>query len=155
MNYLKLSFDKLDVGALNDLVAHESCGAISLFVGTTRDNFQGKSVVLLQYEAYEAMAIKTMNHICNKMRLRWPDIKHIGIHHRLGTVPVKEASVVIAVSSPHRKSSLEAVHYAIDELKKSVPVWKKEQYADGEGCSEWKENSECTWSKSYKDKHCL
>lgn len=109
----------------------------------------------MQYEAYEAMAIKTMNHICNKMRLRWPDIRNIGIHHRLGTVPVKEASVVIAVSSPHRKSSLEAVHYAIDELKKSVPVWKKEQYADGDGCSEWKENSECTWSKSYKNEHAL
>lgn len=155
MNNLKLTFDKLEVGEINDLVAHESCGAISLFVGTTRDNFEGKTVVLLQYEAYEAMALKTMNKICEDIRDRWPDVKNIGIHHRLGTVPVKEASVVIAISSPHRNSSLEAVHYAIDELKKSVPVWKKEQYAEGEGCSEWKENKECTWSKSYKDGHIL
>lgn len=118
MNYLKLTFEKLEVGEINDLVAHESCGAISLFVGTTRDNFDGKTVVLLQYEAYEAMALKTMNNLCDEIRTRWPDVKNIGIHHRLGTVPVKEASVVIAVSSPHRKSSLEAVHYAIDELKK-------------------------------------
>lgn len=109
----------------------------------------------MEYEAYEAMALKTMNQICEELRARWPDIKHIGIHHRLGTVPVKEASVVIAVSSPHRKSSLEAVHFAIDELKKSVPVWKKEQYADGEGCSEWKENKECSWSKSHRDNHIL
>lgn len=112
-------------------------------------------MVLLEYEAYEAMALKTMNLICEEMRARWSDIKNIGIHHRLGTVPVKEASVVIAVSSPHRKSSLEAVHFAIDELKKSVPVWKKEQYAEGEGCSEWKENRECTWSKCHKDNHIL
>ncbi|XP_058465073.1 molybdopterin synthase catalytic subunit 2 isoform X2 [Malaya genurostris] len=148
MNYLKLTFDKLEVGEVNDLVAHESCGAISLFVGTTRDNFDGKT-----YEAYEAMALKTMSQICDLMRIKWPDIKHIGIYHRLGTVPVKEASVVIGVSSPHRVSSLEAVHFAIDELKKSVPVWKKEQYV--EGCSEWKENKECTWSKSYKNDHVL
>uniref|UniRef100_A0A182UU42 Molybdopterin synthase catalytic subunit n=1 Tax=Anopheles merus TaxID=30066 RepID=A0A182UU42_ANOME len=151
---LALTFDKLDVGALNDQVAHESCGAVSLFVGTTRDNFEGKTVVLLEYEAYEAMAIKTMNLLCEEVRARWPDVVNIGIHHRLGTVPVKEASVVIAISSPHRKSSLEAVHFTIDELKKSVPVWKKELY-DGEGSSEWKENSECTWSKKHKDNHIL
>ncbi|XP_035780351.1 molybdopterin synthase catalytic subunit [Anopheles aquasalis] len=155
MNYIKLTFDKLDVGALSELVAHESCGAVSLFVGTTRDNFEGKTVVLLQYEAYEAMALKTMNHLCEEVRGRWPDVVNIGIHHRLGTVPVKEASVVIAISSPHRQSSLEAVHFTIDELKKSVPVWKKEQYREGEGSSEWKENSECTWSQKYKDNHIL
>lgn len=156
MNYLKLTFDKLEVGQISDLVTHESCGAVSLFVGTTRDNFEGKTVVLLQYEAYETMALKSMNEICERMRARWPDIKHIAIFHRLGTVPVKEGSVVIAVSSPHRVASLEAVHFAIDELKKSVPVWKKEQYAEGQGCSEWKENRECTWSKSYKkENHIL
>ncbi|XP_055633906.1 molybdopterin synthase catalytic subunit 2 [Toxorhynchites rutilus septentrionalis] len=153
MDFLKLTFDKLEVGDISDLVSHESCGAISLFVGTTRDNFEGKTVVLLQYEAYEGMALKSMKGICDELRARWSDIKHIAIHHRLGTVPVREASVVIAVSSPHRVSSLEAVHFAIDELKKSVPVWKKEQYAAGEGCSEWKENKECMWSKSYKSEH--
>lgn len=154
-NFLRLTFERLDVGELNELVAHESCGAVALFVGTTRDNFEGKEVVLLQYEAYEAMALKSMNGICEELRKRWPELVHIGIHHRLGTVPVKEASVVIAVSSPHREAALEAVRWAIDELKKSVPVWKKEQYAEGQGCSEWKENKECTWSKAYKEKHIL
>lgn len=154
-NFLRLTFDRLEVGELNELVAHESCGAVALFVGTTRDNFEGKEVVLLQYEAYEAMALKSMNAICEELRNRWPELVHIGIHHRLGTVPVKEASVVIAISSPHREAALEAVRWAIDELKKSVPVWKKEQYAEGQGCSEWKENKECTWSKAYKEKHIL
>ncbi|XP_055595916.1 molybdopterin synthase catalytic subunit 2 [Uranotaenia lowii] len=155
MNYLKLTFDKLEVGEISELVTHESCGAVSLFVGTTRDCFEGKTVVLLQYEAYEAMALKSMNHICEDMRSRWPDLKHIAVYHRLGTVPVKEASVVIAVSSPHREASLAAVHFAINELKKSVPVWKKEHYIEGQGSSEWKENKECTWSKNFKDNHIL
>lgn len=155
MNFLNLTLDKLDVGEINDLVAHETCGAVSLFVGTTRDNFEGKTVIQLEYEAYESMALKTMNQLCDEIRGRWPDVVNIAIHHRLGTVPVKEASVVIAVSSPHRLSSLDAVHFAINELKKSVPVWKKEQYAAGEGCSEWKENKECTWSKKNKDNHIL
>jgi molybdopterin synthase catalytic subunit len=134
-------------------------------------------VLCLEYEAYEAMALKSMNSICTEIRLRWTDVKHIGMHHRLGkpkihynhkiilnellhyvsgVVPVKEASVVIAISSPHRKSSLQAVQYAIEELKKSVPVWKKETYSDPAGSSsEWKENSECKWSTNYKSNHIL
>ena len=150
MNYIRITFEKLDLNEVNDLVVNQSCGAISYFVGTTRDNFDGKTVVHLEYEAYEGMARKVMSHICDEMRFRWEDIKHIAIFHRLGTVPVKESSVIIAVSSPHRKTSLEAVQFAIDELKKSVPIWKKEQYKDGQGSSEWKENAECTWSNSNK-----
>jgi molybdopterin synthase catalytic subunit len=104
MNYLKLTSDKLDVGALNEQVADESCGAISLFVGTTRDYFEDKTVrgwtkfwlsmpvltfcilqvLCLEYEAYEAMALKSMNSICEEIRQRWKDVKHIGMHHRLG-----------------------------------------------------------------------
>jgi len=96
------------------------------------------------------MAIKSMTKICDNMRNCWNDIVNIGIYHRLGLVPVKEASVVIAVSSPHRKTSLEAVQYAIEELKKSVPVWKKEFYSEPSGSSEWKENKECMWSTNHK-----
>lgn len=105
-------------------------------------------VVSLEYEAYEAMALQTLTKICEQMRNNWTDIKHIAIYHRLGLVPVKEASVIIGVSSPHRQTSLDAVQYAIEELKKSVPIWKKEQYSDPEGTSAWKENKECSWSKS-------
>jgi molybdopterin synthase catalytic subunit len=109
-------------------------------------------VVTLEYEAYDEMAKKEMANICFEIRQRWPDVKHIAMHHRLGLVPVKEASVVIAISSPHRKSSLEALPFALDELKKSVPVWKKEFYkaGSGESSSQWKENPECTWSKKHQ-----
>lgn len=172
MNFLKLTKDKLDLNVINDLVAHESCGAISFFSGTTRDNFENKEVfirinlpqksclltiikwllqvVSLEYEAYETMALKALSKICDDIRLKWLDIKHIAIYHRLGVVPVKESSVIIAVSSPHRQSSLDAVHFAIDELKKTVPIWKKEIYGgDSEGSSAWKENNECQWSKKW------
>lgn len=100
----------------------------------------------LEYEAYDSMALKELGQICEQMRTNWTDIKHIAIHHRLGLVPVKEASVIIGVSSPHRQTSLEAVQYAIDALKESVPIWKKEKYNDTEGTSAWKENKECSWS---------
>jgi molybdopterin synthase catalytic subunit len=99
--------------------------------------------VKLEYEAYNSMALKAKTKICNEMRSKWPDIKHIAIYHRLGIVPVKESSVIIAVSSPHRNTSLEAVQYAIDDLKKTVPIWKKEIYENSEGI--WKENKECYW----------
>lgn len=88
-----------------------------------------------------------MTKICDQIRSKWLDIQNIAIYHRLGVVPVKEASVIIGVSSPHRKTCLDAVQYAIDELKKSVTIWKKEKYAEPEGSYEWKENKECSWSK--------
>lgn len=103
-------------------------------------------VLCLEYEAYESMAIKSMTTICDEIRCNWMDIQNIAIFHRLGVVPVKEASVVIGVSSPHRKTCLDAVQHAIDELKKTVPIWKKEKYSEPEGTSDWKENKECSWS---------
>ncbi|XP_055700444.1 molybdopterin synthase catalytic subunit isoform X1 [Phlebotomus papatasi] len=136
MDFLKLTKDKLVVSDLSDLVAHESCGAISLFVGTTRDYFEDKKVISLEYEAYEPMALKTLKNICQDIRSRWPQVKNIGIYHRLGEVAVKEASVVIAISSPHRKDGIEATAFAIEELKKQVPIWKKEQYLESQAKTE-------------------
>jgi len=156
MDFLKLTPAKLDPSEISELVAHESCGAVAMFAGTTRDNFEGKQVVSLEYEAYDEMAKKEMASICYEIRQRWPDVKNIAMYHRLGLVPVKEASVVIAISSPHRNSSLEALPFALDELKKSVPVWKKEYYKGqaGETSSQWKENPECGWSKRHQlDSH--
>jgi len=71
------------------------------------------------------MAVKEMKLICNGIRVKWPQIKNIAIYHRLGSVPVKETSIVIAISSPHRKDSLEAVDFCINEFKRVVPIWKK------------------------------
>lgn len=100
------------------------------------------------------MALKSMGQICDEMRAKWSDIKHIAIYHRLGLVAVKEASVIIGVSSPHRQTSLDAIQMAIDRLKQIVPIWKKESYAPDPAASEpgtqpeaaWKENKECSWS---------
>lgn len=93
------------------------------------------------------MALKSLNEICDEMRTQWADIQHIAIYHRLGLVPVKEASVIIGVSSPHRQTSLLAVQLAIERVKEKVPIWKKEKYDDSAGTSAWKENKECAWTK--------
>ena len=116
-NHVEVTSKPLDIAAISDLVTKPSTGATSLFVGTTRDNFAGKKVLRLEYEAYVPMAKKELVKLCERMRSKWPGIEACAIHHRIGTVPVTEASVVIAVSSPHRKESLEAVAWAIDNLK--------------------------------------
>lgn len=108
-------------------------------------------VTQLEYEAYESFAIKVMTKICEDVREKWTDVKNICIYHRLGIVPVKEASVVIAISSPHRQSSLQALPFALDNLKQSVPIFKREYYKDSTSSSEWKENPECRWSKKYQE----
>jgi molybdopterin synthase catalytic subunit len=100
------------------------CGAVSSFFGTTRDTFEGKIVTHLEYEAYPDMALLCMFEICDKIRSKW-DVSNIIIQHKLGPCPVLETSIAIIISSEHRKESLEGVHYAIDELKRMVPIWKK------------------------------
>lgn len=145
MNFVKLLNSKLSVEEISNLVSSPSCGAISFFVGTTRDNFENKQVVQLEYEAYEPMAEKAMKKVCEDIRRKWK-VEHIAIYHRLGIVPVMEASVVIAVSSPHRAESLQAVQYAIDTIKSLTPIWKKEVYASEQ--AEWKENKECAWKST-------
>lgn len=142
---VKLQHEELNVGEIINLTVSFKCGAISTFIGTTRDNFENKKVIKLEYEAYEPMALKEMTNICAKIRSQW-NVHHIAIYHRLGEVPVANASVVIAISSPHRQESLSAVEYAINSLKASVPIWKKEVY-DTDG-AQWKENKECAWSNS-------
>jgi molybdopterin synthase catalytic subunit len=134
------------------LVSSPSAGAISTFIGTTRDSFNGKRVERLEYEAYESMALKVFAAIATECRKRW-DLLHIAFYHRLGVVPVQECSVYLAISSVHRRDSLLAVHWAIDQIKAKAPIWKKEVYSDG---SVWKQNQE--WDKDeilhiYGDKH--
>ncbi|XP_068782532.1 molybdopterin synthase catalytic subunit isoform X2 [Struthio camelus] len=125
-DFIKLKSEKLSVDEVSELVISPYCGAVSLFIGTTRNNFEGKKVVHLEYEAYTSMAETEIKKICRDVRQKWPSVKHIAVHHRLGLVPITEASVIIAVSSPHRAESLEATRYCINTLKASVPIWKKE-----------------------------
>lgn len=144
MDYIEITDEILDVNKISHMVTDPSCGAISIFVGITRDNFDGKKVLRLEYEAYKPMAKKKMKEICDSIRKQW-EIHNIAMIHKINVVPISEASIVIAISSPHRKESLQAVEYAIDTLKAIVPIWKKEIYADES--SSWKENKECSWSK--------
>lgn len=127
------------IARMQSTLADDAAGALSMFVGVTRDSFQGKRVLRLEYEAYEAMAIKQLKDLCAEMRQQWPGIINCAILHRTGIVEVGEASVVIAVTSPHRREALESVSWCIDDLKRRVVIWKKEWYADG---SVWKENAE-------------
>lgn len=142
MDYVELSAGKLDLDAVLAKVGSPDCGAISIFLGTTRNHFEGKRVCKLSYEAYTPMAKREMLRICDAVRRQW-HVKNVALVHRLGDVPVGETSVVIAISSEHRQEAQEAVKYAIDEVKRRVPVWKKEHYDDGD--HEWKENKECFW----------
>lgn len=128
----------IDVGKYMNYVSAPQAGAIATFSGTTRNTFEGKAVLELRYEAYVPMAIRCINSVCSSARASW-NLHSIAVAHRLGTVPVGETSVFIAVSSVHRADALEACKYLIDELKATVPIWKKEVYSNGEV---WKENSE-------------
>ncbi|XP_011496470.1 PREDICTED: molybdopterin synthase catalytic subunit [Ceratosolen solmsi marchali] len=142
-NFVALEIEKLNVNDIIEMVASPNCGAISTFIGTTRDNFEEKKVVQLVYEAYEPMAIKELQAVCNKVRSQW-NVEKIAIYHRLGEVSIMEASVVIAISSVHRQESLQAVQFTIDAIKSSVPIWKKEVYEEDE--PQWKANKECFWT---------
>ncbi|XP_034402047.1 molybdopterin synthase catalytic subunit [Cyclopterus lumpus] len=141
----KLSRDWLSVQEVVSAVGSSSCGAISLFIGTTReDEVGGRKVIGLEYEAYELMAQSEFRKICDDVRARWPTVTHVCLHHRLGWVKVGEASVVVAISSPHRHEGQQAIQHVVEQLKASVPIWKKEVYDTQE--ASWKENAECPWA---------
>lgn len=143
-----LTTEKLSTDTVIEKIGDAKCGAISLFVGTTRNHHNGKEVVKLEYECYIPMAEKTIKNICDEIRSKWPEVFHIAVHHRLGHVPVKNASIMIGISSPHREDSISATEFAISTLKAKAPIWKKEIYSDGSG--DWKENKECRWKKDSK-----
>ena len=127
----KLTQSSIDMQELTDFVADPGAGATTTFVGTTRNTNDGRQVVRLEYECYPGMAEKEMVKVAAEALARWP-IKKIAIMHRLGRVDIGEASVAIAVSSGHRHAAFEACHYAINQLKETVPIWKKELYEGGE-----------------------
>ncbi|RVE66208.1 hypothetical protein OJAV_G00124730 [Oryzias javanicus] len=143
----RLSRDPLVLQDVVDAVSSRSCGAVSVFLGLTReDEVGGRRVVGLHYEAYESMVQSEFRKLCADLRGRWPAVRHICVHHRLGWVKVGEASVAMAISSPHRHDGQQAVQHCISQLKARVPIWKKEVYNNQE--ESWKENPECPWSSS-------
>jgi len=135
---LEIVEEPIDIKRYVDSVRDAGAGAIATFLGTTRDTFEEKQVLELRYEAYTAMAMEQLRRICCAARERW-SLTRIAMVHRTGVVAIGEESVLVAVSSVHRKEALHACEFLIDEIKASVPIWKKEIYATGEA---WKENSE-------------
>lgn len=137
--WIKVSEDIPSLEDCSAFVSDPTCGAISTFVGITRNNFQGKKVVKLSYEGYVPMAEKELRKLCDDASQKY-NVTKIAAVHILGDCPVEKASVILACSSPHRRDALHCVEYLIDELKARVPIWKKEVYEGDD--SVWKENVE-------------
>lgn len=128
---VELTKQKIDINQVIAQVSDEGAGATDIFIGTVRSKTLGKSVLRLAFEAYEPMAVKELSKIVDRAKTKWPIIKS-AIVHRIGEVDIGEEAVAIAVSTAHRKDAFEACRFIIDELKKSVPIWKKEVFEDGE-----------------------
>jgi molybdopterin synthase catalytic subunit len=134
--WVGLTHEPLPVTAASEWVVRPDCGAVVVFAGTARDHAAGRpGVTGLEYEAYEELVAPKLASIVDEARSRWPAVGRMAIIHRVGEVAVGEASVVVAVSSPHRPDAYEANRYAIEALKASVPIWKRETWDGGEDWS--------------------
>ncbi|MGD9764325.1 MAG: molybdenum cofactor biosynthesis protein MoaE [Candidatus Binatia bacterium] len=121
----------IDADAVMAAVADPATGATVTFIGTTRDHHDGRVVTRLEYEAYPEMALAEMRKIGDEAQRRW-QVARVAIVHRIGVVPIGDASVVIAVAAAHRGAAFDACRFAIDRLKEVVPIWKKEHFHGGE-----------------------
>lgn len=130
-NSVKITSERLSLQACYDFVQDASCGGLALFVGTVRNQTQNKEVTLLDFTSYRAMALKEMLKIADEAIANF-DILKIAIHHAEGKLQIGDIPVIIAVSAPHRKAAFAACQFAIDTLKETVPIWKKEHFSDGE-----------------------
>jgi molybdopterin synthase catalytic subunit len=136
MDLFELTTEPIDIGCASRRIVPPECGATVTLDGYVREFTRGKQTLYLIYEAYEPMALKEMEKLGALAREKF-EISQVGIIHRLGKLEIGETSVVVTVAAPHRKAAFEACAWLITELKKTVPVWKKEFYADG---SAWVEN---------------
>ncbi|KZP10561.1 molybdenum cofactor synthesis 2 [Athelia psychrophila] len=149
-----LTHQPLNVEEITGLVGNDAAGAAVVFIGTTRNSFKGNVVTRLEYQAYSKMAIKTIGHIVREAVSHGSRSEHhiptqqvsailrCSVYHRLGTVPVGEPSIVIAVSSPHRKEAFGACEFILEEIKRKAQIWKREYYeGKDDSQAEWKENS--------------
>ena len=127
---IEITEQQLNAEIITNLVRRDSNGAVVTFLGNTRDNFEGKDVIRLEYEAYVKMAVKKLEEIRQEMIQEF-GIQDIAIAHRIGVVDIEETSLVVAVASPHRTEAFQACHKVVDRVKEIVPIWKKEVYADG------------------------
>lgn len=128
---IKISSETLNLQACIEWVMLPESGGIDVFIGTVRNVTKGKTVMRLEFEAYEKMALAEMEKIAAQALEKWP-VQKLLIHHRTGVLAVGEVPVIIAVSAGHRDAAFEACRYVIDTLKQTVPIWKKEIFEDGE-----------------------
>ncbi|MEO5987946.1 MAG: molybdenum cofactor biosynthesis protein MoaE [Candidatus Eisenbacteria bacterium] len=130
----ELTLAAIDQAALQARAIRADCGAVIVFLGTTRDHHDGRRVLQLAYEAYESMALEALARLEREACERF-EVSHCEVTHRLGEVPPTEASVVVVVSAAHRGAAYEASRWVMDELKARVPIWKRERFEDGN--SQW------------------
>ena len=131
---IRVTTDPLSADALADAVTVPEAGGVVVFLGVVRNNNAGRRVVALEYEAHVPMAEAKMKEIGEAVYGLWPDVKQVAMAHRIGRLGIGDASVVIAVSAAHRQQAFEACHFAIDRLKETVPIWKREHWSEG---SDW------------------
>ncbi|MBE7629395.1 molybdenum cofactor biosynthesis protein MoaE [Tenacibaculum piscium] len=129
--FIKITSDTLNLQECYNFVVDDTCGGIACFVGTVRDSTQHKKVTQLDFSTYKPMAIKEMQKIADLALTKF-SIKKIAIHHAEGLLQIQDIPVIITVSSPHRQAAFDACQFAIDTLKETVPIWKKEYFEDGE-----------------------
>jgi molybdopterin synthase catalytic subunit len=128
---IKISTEALDIQSCIDWVMSPQSGGINVFIGSVRNETKGKKVIRLEFDAYESMALSEMTKIAEDIFKKWP-VQKILIHHRTGVLQTGDVPVVISVAAAHRDAAFNACRYAIDTLKETVPIWKKEVFEDGE-----------------------
>lgn len=134
-NWFALTADELPVASVYEWAVRPDCGAVVLFSGTVRDHAEHRTnVTSLEYEAYDEAVLPVFGRIADETRTRFPGARRVAILHRTGVLGLGESSVVVAVSSAHRPVAFDAARFAIDALKESAPIWKKENW---EGGSDW------------------
>lgn len=132
-DWVALSGEPLPVAEASSWVVVPGSGATVVFTGTARDHAPGRpGVHRLEYEAYEGPAVRRLTEVVRAARAQWPAVARIAVLHRTGVVELCEAAVVVAVSAPHRGEAFEAARFAIDELKRTAPIWKREAWEGGE-----------------------
>ena len=137
---IKVTYDPLDAEAITSEVRSGGSGAVVTFLGTTRDTTEDRKVVHLEYEGYVPMAEKKLGQVAEELRERW-SLVGVAIAHRLGRLDIGETSLVVAVASAHRREAFAACLHAVDRIKETVPIWKKEFFEGGEVWVESPEDS--------------
>lgn len=131
--FIEVVEEPLSSDRYQQIVVDPTCGAVALFVGVVREVTGERRTVFLKYQAYKGMAEREMHKVAEEMQRKWPDAR-IALGHRVGELGIGEASVIVAVATPHRAAAFEAARFGIDTIKEQVPIWKKEVWDDGE---EW------------------